>query len=264
MRLTVATWNLNGRRDADAQVDAICKHLPHVVTLQEVTRHSWPSLESALIRTGLANIVSSVGEASDGPRKYGLVIASRLPLQRYLLEPDAPWRERVLVARLNCERDVAILTTHIPPASSNGPEVKSSMLEAAIIAARKCAESLPTLITGDFNAPQSEHHCQTMTWGQYRNKKGEIVVRRTPLMVRQHLAELAWFTGEFTDAYRSLHPEDEAFSWILKRSTGNIPRRFDHVFLSPPLMPLSAHYDVNMLTSGLSDHAPLIVTVALA
>lgn len=264
MTLTLATWNLNARRDSETQVRAICEHRPDVVTFQEVTRHTSPNLESALIKHGLPNIVSSVGGASSGPRKYGLVIASRFPIEPLESEVEALWSERILAARLRWDHDVAVVTTHIPPGSSNGPGVKSSMLEAALRAAKELSQDLPTLISGDFNAPQEEQDSVVMTWGQRRNKQGEIVIRRTPSLVRQHLAEIAWFEDEFIDAFRTLHPTDDAFSWVLKRSAGDVPRRFDHVFVNPRLRPLTAQYDLSFLQSGLSDHAPLIVTVRLA
>lgn len=58
-------------------------------------------------------------------------------------------------------------------------------------------------------------------------------------------------------------PDERAASWVLKRSSGDIPRRFDHVFACDRWKPVSAEYDNRYMEARLSDHAPLLVTMQL-
>lgn len=264
LRLRVATWNLNSRRDVTPQIDALAAHNLDVVTLQEVTIHTWPRLEPALIHSGFPHVLSSVSAATSGPRRYGLVIASKFPISSHESGIDVPWPERVLCARVEWKRTVFFGTTHIPPGSSNGPETKSGMLEAAYQQLLRLTKEGPTLFTGDFNAPREERAEGVITWGQRINAKGEVVPRGGPEYARQHAAELAWFQNAAVfDVFRALHPDELASSWVLKRSTGNIPRRFDHVFACDRWKPVSAEYDNGYLEARLSDHAPLLVTMQL-
>lgn len=235
-----------------------------VVTLQEVTRHTWPRLELALFAAGFSHVLSSVSAATSGPRRYGLVVASRFPVSLHESGIEVPWPERVLCARVEWKRNIFVGTTHVPPGSSNGPEVKSGMLEAAHRVALHLMDAGPALFSGDFNAPREEREDGVVTWGQRINNRGDVVARGGPEYARQHAAELMWFKdAPLQDVFRSLHPDKQAASWVLKRSTGDIPRRFDHVFACDRWKPVSAEYDHRYLDARLSDHAPLIVTMQL-
>ena len=79
------TWNLNARRQIEGQVAATASRSPDVVALQEVTRRSAPLLRLALPAAGLPHVVDSFAGSPPwtavGPRRYGLLIASRFPLE---------------------------------------------------------------------------------------------------------------------------------------------------------------------------------------
>ena len=62
------------------------------------------------------------------------------------------------------------------------------------------------------------------------------------------------------DVYRRLHGYSrEDFSWFLTRGSLRVGRRFDHVFCSPDLRPLSCEYLHEVRERGLSDHSALQV-----
>jgi exonuclease III len=68
---------------------------------------------------------------------------------------------------------------------------------------------------------------------------------------------------DLIDVYRSLHGYSATnSSWILRRGSREIGRRFDHVFASRALAPASCAYLHDLRTCGLSDHAPVEVTFA--
>jgi len=78
------TWNLNARRDVDGQVAAMAACSPDVVALQEVTARSVSLLRAALPTINLSHIIDSFAASrtwtAAGPRRYGLLIASRFPV----------------------------------------------------------------------------------------------------------------------------------------------------------------------------------------
>ena len=61
---------------------------------------------------------------------------------------------------------------------------------------------------------------------------------------------------DLADAYRGLNGySEEAFSICCHGKW----RRYDHVFASRSLLPISGEYFREAITSGLSDHAPILV-----
>lgn len=101
---------------------AVCRLDPDVVALQEVTAYTAEPRREALVSEGWCSFVISFDLAPSsfsptGPRRYGLVLASRLPLVTH--HPGrfpVPWRERVLTATIDVpDGCVEITTTHVPP-----------------------------------------------------------------------------------------------------------------------------------------------------
>ncbi len=94
------TGNLNGRRKVDGQLLAIEDRAPDLVALQELTGKSIVLLRAALPDAGLHHVVDSFDLSATwavvGPRRYGLVIASRFPLTPTASGHVVPWPERML------------------------------------------------------------------------------------------------------------------------------------------------------------------------
>lgn len=273
--MRLISWNLNGRRaKAQAQVAALVAREPDVVALQEVTRSTLPLLRAALIHNGLVHVADSFSMAPSafqavGPRRYGQITASRHPL--ISAAPDrfqVPWPERVLSVQVNFRgREVEVYNTHVPPGSSNG-WIKIGALEG-IFTALAVPATRPRILCGDFNTPQAEMPTgEVVTWAQRRTTNGgwRVVARRQgrpgsewDAGERRVLTGLAEF--DLVDTFRALHGyEVSERSWVLSRHGEELGRRFDHVFASRELHPVSCWYLHDLRTTGLSDHAPIEAT----
>jgi hypothetical protein len=108
---------------------------PDLVALQEVRWPGLSRLRTLLADRGLIHQADSFELAPcptilTGPRRYGLLIASRFPIHPWGLGRfDVPWPERML--SVNLETPWGLLemhTTHIPPGVTNG-WIKIEMLE---------------------------------------------------------------------------------------------------------------------------------------
>ena len=264
--MRLLTWNLNARRNVDGQVAAIAAHQPDVVALQEVTARTVSVLRTTLPALNLSHVIDSFAASPEwvavGPRRYGLLIASRFPLSEAPHAHEVVWPERLLSARVSTPTQAVVIhSTHIPPGSSNGG-TKIVMLEAVL--AVVSAPSTPTILCGDFNVPQAEtRDGRIVTWAQ-RMKAGQ----ETRLRARRHgmegrrwdLAERTLMEGGaqrvWIDAYRHLHGyEREDFSWFLKRGPRRIGRRFDHIFCSREIRVIRCEYLHSVREDCLSDHS---------
>ncbi len=100
---------------------------------------------------------------------------------------------------------------------------------------------------------------EIITWG-YDKRLGNYTLARP----YQHEVEFKVLQGlasfDLPDAYRSIHgyengSTEEAWSWQVR----GYKRRYDHIFASKALRPLSAQYLQNIRTLQLSDHTPIEV-----
>lgn len=246
-----------------------------IVALQETTPATVESFRELLPELGLAHVVDSFRLAPPefepgGARRYGQLLASRLPLAP--VPPDSfavPWPERILSATLRLRsREVELHTTHIPPGSSNG-WVKVETLQG-LYRGLAAPSDRPRIVCGDFNTPQHESASgEVATWGQRRRKSGDYVVKRTirgghggewDRAERNVLLGLA--EHDLPDVFRSLHGYGKAsYSWYARNGTG---RRYDHILASVALRPVSAIYLDEPRAKGLSDHAPIEATFSNA
>ena len=266
--MRLLTWNLNGRRRIEGQAAAIARRAPDIVALQELTANSIAAWRPALAEAGARDLIDSFSRAPSwqavGPRRYGLLIASRFPLTYRLCAPNVPWPERLLSVEASTPNGViSVHTTHIPPGSSNG-WLKVEMLEA-VSALVADPPRLPNILCGDFNAPQFEtDDGRIVTWGQ-KMANGEARVRRRwrgGSGERWDTAERVLMTGgagqPLIDAYRQLHGYGrQDFSWFAKLGGRRIGRRFDHVFCTRDLEIERCEYIHDVRQEGLSDHAAL-------
>jgi exonuclease III len=263
------TWNLNGRRHVEKQLAAIAGRSPDIVALQEVTARSIALLRAALSEVGLHHVIDSFATsapwAAVGPRRYGVLIASRFSLTPVASARVVPWPERIVSAAVALPNGaVTIHTTHIPPGSSNG-WMKVEMLEA-VSAVVSDPSDVPCILCGDFNLPQAETpKGRIVTWAERVMIGGEPRLRahfKAGDAHRWDAAERTVMEGgthrNLIDAYRHLHGYGrEEFSWFLRRGQGRTGRRFDHAFCSRDLMVNRCEYLQTVREDGLSDHAAL-------
>jgi exodeoxyribonuclease III len=271
------SWNLAGRlRRIPPQVEMLASRTPDLVVLQEVTQPGLSLLRTLLAKGGLVHQADSFELAPyaailTGPRRYGLLIASRFPIHPWELGCfDVPWPERILSVNLETSWGLLELhTTHILPGVTNG-WIKIQMLEG-LYRGLAHASTTSRLLCGDFNTPQLERSTgEVVTWGQRINRKGVAVIRqhirggqgaRWDRGERQVLQGLASY--DLHDVYRRLHGYTmQAYSWYPQRKDPHrqaqmMGRRFDHGFASASLHPVSCTYLQAFRESGLSDHAVL-------
>jgi endonuclease/exonuclease/phosphatase family metal-dependent hydrolase len=201
-----------------------------------------------------------------GSRRYGRLLASRYPLRPIVPGLfDVSWPKRVLSAQVFIPgAAVEVHTTHIPPGSTNG-WTKIDMLRGLYSGLAR-PSAIPRILCGDFNTPQAERLGPiVVTWAQRIRPDGTIAlcasVRGRPGAAwdeaeRSVLLGLAAY--DLPDVFRALHGYGiEAFSWVLRRGTRTVPRRFDHIFASASLRPTACAYIHELRECGLSDHAAI-------
>ncbi len=168
--MRLLTWNLNGRRKIDEQVAAVVARSPDIVALQELTLNSTKSWRSVLPAAGLPHVIDSLGSSPfwepKGPRRFGLVTASRFPLAFVTPAHGVPWPERLLSVSVATPRaPVCVHATHVPPGCTNG-WIKVEMLEAIANVVSEPSEA-HCILCGDFNTPQIEtQDGRIVTWGR--------------------------------------------------------------------------------------------------
>ena len=125
--MKILSWNVANRFVKQKyQLDAVIARSPDVIGLQEITARTLPLWVEGFHKAGFAHTVSSFDLAEDtsvlsGARRYGLLIASRFPLNP--IDPqivEMPWKERLLSANIYSPGvSFEFHTAHIPPGASN-------------------------------------------------------------------------------------------------------------------------------------------------
>lgn len=267
--MKLISWNTAKRtRRAEKQVAALLARRPDVVALQEVSPSSFPILKRCLEAGGLGQIVSAVPtERHDSPaRNLGVMIASRLPLgipEGRITVPD--WTEKSVTASILTPMGaVEIHTVHVPPGRSHG--WKKVDVFNAIYAALARTSASHRVLCGDFNSPVAELETgEVICAGKRLGKDGQWRLKRRhrgrPAQEWED-AESSVIVGlrefDLSDVFRKVNGYHEfAFSIKMKRGSTITQRRFDHIFASSSLAPVSCHYLHDLREDGLSDHAPI-------
>lgn len=227
---------------------SIAARSPEVVALQEVTATSLPAWRGALADHGLRHLEASLDSAPPirepaGPRRTGVLLAARAPIEAASVRVGARWPETVLSGVVD---GVEVTVAHVP--NSRNGWIKVETLEAIV---EGLAGDRPAILCGDFNTPRSERKDGTiLTFA--RDQHGRLRAERGE---RWDAAELGVLTGLWPDAFRSLHGyERKEISWNWPRW----PRsgyRLDHIFST--LTPTRCDYLHEVRTTKLSDHSAM-------
>jgi endonuclease/exonuclease/phosphatase family metal-dependent hydrolase len=262
------SWNIRqgGGKRIEKQVEVIDIVSPDVIALQEMTIGSIGKYRAELNNLGFKYSVDTFQLSTNqikliGPRRYGLLIASKWPLN--VLKPlDIPWEERVLGAEIDSPFGVIeVYNTHIPPGSSNG-WIKIDTFEGIYRNLSKKTKN-HRILCGDFNSPQIETvEGNVITWGQklsigqkWHISKGN---ERWDEGERSVLEGLSNF--DIKDVFRSLYGySKEEYSFYLKYRQKVFQRRFDHCFASETLNPVKFNYLHEPREQKLSDHSAVEV-----
>ena len=270
--MKIISWNTNSRsnpKTLEKQCTYLKKGNYDVICLQEITIKSQEFFKDYFSEFKVVSSFDLVKNLSEliGKRKYGEIIISKNNFEK--LNPDRikiPYPERVLSVKF--DSDLELLTTHIPPGSSNGV-IKIEHFEG-IYEYLKSEEKGPKILCGDFNSPKLEtEDGEVVTWGQKINPLGKVRLSINPKWKNQCTAQ-RWDLGErniienhkslgLKDAFRSINSyEDKSGSWFTNKG---IARRYDHLFVSEHIEVLDSSYDQKPRIERLSDHSPLITNL---
>ena len=252
------SWNVARRVEAlAAQAAAIGGREPDLLALQEVTARTLPLWEAACATLGLDHVACTLASADParvpaGPRRTGVLIAARGPLELLGDVLPVPWPETALSVRA---AGVELHDVHVPNAA-NG-DVKPRTLAA--VRAGLTGRAGPVVLCGDLNTPRREAPDGTV-WSFARDGRGRLRPERAgfwdeaELDVVPGLRELG-----YSDAFRALNGyRAREPSWTWRRISGHGGGwRLDHVFCSAALRPVACAYHHEWRDAGLSDHSAL-------
>ena len=275
--IRLISWNVNARvRRLPEQVAALGTRAPDIVALQEVTRTTVAALAAGLARVGLPHALDTIRPAPApeilrGPRRYGVLLASRWPLRALPTDSLAlPWPERVLSALVASPAGpIEAHTTYVPPGGTNG-RVKIDTLDG-LHRRLAVAHEGHRLLCGDLNTPQAElPDGRVATFGQALRRDGTIGNwRRWGGQPGQEWdrAERAVVTGlapfDLADAFRAVHGYGVAdASWFWVGLGKRVGYRLDHAVASASVRAVRAAYLHPFREERLSDHSPLEVDFA--
>ena len=252
------TWNVARRAEAlAAQAAALGARAPDVVALQQVTARTLRLWEAALATIGLPSLACTLGAAGParapaGPRRTGVLLAARAPLEPLAGLLPVPWPETALAARVE---GIEVHTVHVPNAA-NGAIKPQTLAAVRVGLAERTGQRV---LCGDLNTPRRELPDGTV-WSFARDSQGRLRPERAGFW---DAAETGVVPGlrqlGFRDAFRALHGYAERSpSWTWRRISGHGGGwRLDHVFCSAELEPVACRYHHDWRDDGLSDHSAL-------
>lgn len=243
---------------------------PDVVTLQEVPSKRASHVSEALNGCGLGRLWHS-HEPPCGHREaqkpYHCVIASRWPLTA--APGDDAWRSTApfpeLLGRVMVKApagDIDVLTVHIPSGAKHGWR-KIDTFETLARALRRGGDS-PRILTGDFNEPKLVLSSgEIVTFGDDLDEDGAVLISRRR---KEGRPVSDWFSGVrsvlagrdrhgLRDAYRDRHGFTVATP--VTHRVRNLPRCFDHTFVSRHFSVIDCGYHHEWRRRKLSDHSAM-------
>ncbi|MFI5986958.1 endonuclease/exonuclease/phosphatase family protein [Streptomyces sp. NPDC051555] len=230
-----AEW-IAGQQDAD------------IVVLTEVSStQGGDALVTALTERGYATVIAPQPKTPD----YRTVIACRTPDAQQVESPVTLTPHRAPAARVTIGgRDIGILGLYVP---SRGPVERRNQakkaFQSAVTEALPKLDSLfpgmPVIVAGDLNVIEPGHQPPHKVFGAWEYDFYDSFEK-----------------AGLTDAFRHLHPEENAHSWYGHSGNGF---RFDHIHLtsSRTARILACGYRHEPRESGLSDHAVMTLHLRL-
>jgi exonuclease III len=253
--MRLLSWNVNFRRNVEAQMDAALVHAPDIVVLQEVRRASFDELRERFDACGLAHFVTSADAPGSVPvLGRFVVIASRYPLAA-CAPVLAPAPDATVAVQVDAPSGpFELIGAYVPTiARPDGVKVPTQM---AIFERMRHAARRPHVLCGDFNSPKAE------------TPDGEIVLFTRQIRAAEYEGEGALMGGltqfGLTDAFRACNgylADDRSWYWKNRGRTGGY--RLDHLFVSQHFETTGCWYDHSVRERGLSDHSLLVAEVNL-
>ena len=232
--MRLLTWNIlhgGGPRRVPETVLTLLEHDADVIALSEYRASMGGQIRAVLAQHGWNHQLCTNPPA----RTNGLLLASRAPIER-ITTPPPPSPQRFLAAKT---AGLNVLVVHIPE------ERRSTRKPAAwrhLLGEARALRNADAVVIGDYNT------------GRHRLDEAGSTFTCTAL-----LGELA--TMGFIDAWRSLNPVAQEFTWFSHKGGGF---RIDHAYLSPSLAKklVDARYSHVEREARLSDHSVLMVELS--
>ncbi len=253
--MRVLTWNLNFRRDVEAQLSAAFRHAPDIVVFQEARAASFAALAAGCAERGLLEFrtsVDAIGGAA-GPNRY-VVVASRYPLAA-ADSVASPAPQTAVCAVVHAPAGAFDLVGVYVPTIARIDGVKVPT-QHAIRERMRAASQRPHVLCGDFNSPRSE------------SPDGVVTLFTRPVRAAEFAGEHALMGGLFelglADAFRACNGyelDDRSWYWKNRGRTGGY--RLDHIFVSPHFRVERCWYDHSVRERGLSDHSLMCAELEL-
>jgi exodeoxyribonuclease III len=253
--MRIATWNVN---DINKRLPLLLAWLeataPDVVALQELKATDEAFPRSALEAAGYGSLV--VGQ----PTWNGVALLARdadpVPVRRALPGDPSDKQARYVEAAIDGTLFACLYMPNGNPCPGPKFAYKMAWFERLIKhAAELWNARVPAALIGDFNVvPTDSDIYSPKTW------LDNALLQPEPREAYARLLEQGW-----TDALRSLHPQDPMFTfWDYRRHRWqrNAGLRIDHLLLSAKLRRrlLAAGVDREVRgIDGASDHAPVWV-----
>ena len=283
--MRVLSWNIHcisgGRRRVGAIADAIARHTPDVVALQEVSvENGFPdALASALHDRGLVGC--EIGRPPRGARKrYANAIAATSNVHSPNVgsptdDESHHWRHLVFSAQVTSPAgaEILVFSVHMPNGSGNG-WAKIDAFEALATA----LEERPTgacVVAGDFNEPFRFEADAVVSFAYQHGEQADTLWRRrgTHTPVREY-PRRKWqdAVGRVLDGDSDLHvrrlpPKDGSYERASHVTTDGRPRLFDHILVSEGIRSPGVTYDTSVLGgeghTRLSDHAIVVADLSI-
>jgi len=246
--LKIATWNVNGIRARQAQVqDWIERERPDVVCLQEI------KATSEQVPTALCEMEGywCVWHGGKGYSGVGLHVSKTIAPERpAFLHPPFDYENRALAVEVD---GITIASIYVPNGGKDFP-AKVQFLEAMAVYARAFAEGgRPLVLCGDLNVARTERDVHP------KERKPRAIGQ---LPEERLLLERIIGNG-LVDLGRALDPDNDGlFTWWApwrNMRERNIGWRLDYVLASSSLAARVTSCPVQK-DVGTSDHAPVVAT----
>jgi exodeoxyribonuclease-3 len=245
--LKIATWNVNGIRARQAQLQEwIASERPDVVCLQEI------KASSDQIPTAICEMEGywCYWHGGRGYSGVGLHVSQALcPERPQFSHPDFDFEHRIVQVRLP---SVTVISVYVPNGGKDYPAKLRFLAALEAFAADLAQNPTPVVICGDLNIARTDMDVHPKE--RKPNSIGQLPEEREQL-------ERILTRGNLVDSGRALAPDDDQmFTWWApwrNMRQRNIGWRLDYVLASAPLFGRISTCDVRR-EIGTSDHAPVV------
>jgi exodeoxyribonuclease III len=253
----LVTWNVNSLKQRLPRVlEFVAQHAPDVLCLQETKCEADAFPHAALREVGYRAVDHS------GGRWAGVALLAREPLTLEdpssglpgePVEDEARWVEATIAG-------TRIVSTYVPNGRAVGSEWYAGKLDFLAAAAQRVAQlhaqGAPLVVAGDMNVAPAD--LDVYDPAAFATETHVTPPERTALQRVQQ-------AGELEDAFRTLHPDEQQFTWWDYRA-GHFHKglglRIDLALVSPPIARGLTRCGIERdYRKGVkpSDHAPLVV-----